>query len=72
MIYYWKVQILNKILVVHAHNAKECDELVKAWIKKQGLPEYTVYKKGDSYCVKKNTPPDIVDQEREHLKEYLC
>ena len=71
MIYYWKVQFLNKIVVVHAHNAKECDSLMKAWIKKQGIPETTPYKKGDSYCAKKDTPEDIVDKEKEHLKQWL-
>lgn len=71
MIYYWKVQIINKILVTYAHNAKECDVLVRAWIRKQGLPEDTKYKKGDSICARKDTPSDIVEQEFAHVKDYL-
>ena len=74
MIYYWKVKIDNiePVLIVYAHTAKECDKLVNAWIKKQKLSEDTRFVKGYSYCIKKDTPSDIVEQEFEFLKEYLC
>jgi len=71
MVYYWKFEIVpNKEITIYAHNAKECDLLAKAWLKKQGIKEHT-YKKGNSYCIKKDTPLDIVDKEKEHLKPWL-
>lgn len=69
--YYWKVKLLdiNKELIVYADNSKECDLLIKAWIKKQN--KNLSYKRGDSFCVKKNTPLDIVIKEKEHLEKWI-
>lgn len=65
--YYWKVKLpeVKKELIVYANNSKECDLLVQTWIKKQG--RNLTYKRGDSFCVKKGTPLDIVEKEKEHL-----
>lgn len=70
--YYWKVKFegYSIELSVYANNAKECDLLVRAWLKKQGKSELK-YKKGDSYVPKKDTPSDIIDQEYNHLGAYI-
>ena len=68
MVYYWKVQIpeIEKEVLVYAHNAKECDIIIKAWLERQRRPGLS-YTKGNSYCIKKGTPTDIVEKELEHL-----
>lgn len=67
-----RIEGVAPLLTVYAKNAKECDILVKVWLKRQKLSVDTKYKKGDSYCIKKDTPSDIVEQEFEFLKEWIC
>ena len=64
-VYYWKIKIKNKELIVYAHNVNECKLLTNAWLKRQSLS--INYDVGRPFAIKKNTPADIVEQEFKHL-----